>query len=649
MSAAVELIPAEALAQRVMERLAPPPRLTVSEFSDQEIIVTTGPLAGTRWQTDYAPYQRGILDAFHEPGVQMVVVKGSSQWGKTACAICVVAYHIKHDPCTILVVEPTVDPMARDFAQNRLEPVIAASRSLADVVSRKRSRDASNTTLSKTFAGGAIAIGGANSAASLASRAVRLLVLDEVDRYPAELPGEGNTIAIAMKRTTSYGHRRRILMLSSPTLKGAPIDAWHDQGDQRCFEVPCPACGMSFAYTWHQVRWRDEDPSTARIHCPACDHGLDDVERVTVLGQGRWVATHPARMDSTIVSFHMWEAYSPLSSLREIVAGFLRARADQKRGDASTMHTWINTTLGEAIEPDGGEGVESDALLVRREVYPAPVPAGAVCLTAGIDVQDDRLELLLVGWGVEEELWLVDRRVFDGNTDVRAGGPGEHAIEGPWRELDAYLVRQWRHASGTLLPIQAACIDSAGHRTTRVYDYAWRQATRRVWAIIGRDSERPIVSPPSKRKWGRHGKTVKLFTVGVDAAKALLVSRLKLLEPGPGYVHVPHADWADEELAAQLASEKLVTTWHKGVPKTVWKKTRARNEMLDCAIYAHAALRLLRPDLEGLARELTPSAPTPDEPARPPAPSEPVEVTPAQKPRWIPSRPGSWLRGGRSR
>lgn len=630
MPALMDTEPAFALLTRVLARFAPPPLLTVSQFSDQEIVVTSGPLAGTHWQTDYAPYQRGILDAFHEPNVQTVVVMGSSQWGKTACAVCVTAYHIAHDPCPILVVEPTVEPMARDFARNRLEPVIAASRALLDVVSRKRSRDASNTILTKTFRGGSIAIGGANSAASLASRSVRLLVLDEVDRYPPELPGEGATLSIALKRTTAYGRRARRLMLSSPTVKDGPIDAWFHLGDQRYFEVPCPACGVFWAYAWKDVRWTDDNPRTARLHCPSCDHGLDDVERVAILGRGQWRASHPDRADRSIVSFHLWEAYSPLSSLSEIVAGFQRARIDQKRGDKSTMHTWQNTTLGEPIEPDLGDGVESSSLLLRREVYPAPVPAGGVLITAGIDVQDDRLEGLVVAWGPGEEAWLVDRLLLPGDTSQAE----------TWEQLDVYLEHHYRHEVGAPMPVWSLCVDSAGHRTTMVYDYAARQAARRVFAIIGRDGQRPIVSSPSPRKWGRERRKVPLYTVGVDAAKSTIVSRLAVTTPGPGYVHVPHDDWCDEELAAQLTSERLVTVWHKGVPAQVWRKTRPRNEMLDCFVYALAALRLAHADLAALADRLAPRADHAAAHAKTPAPAPP-------KAPWIARRPTSWLRGRR--
>jgi phage terminase large subunit GpA-like protein len=568
----------------------------VSEFAAAEMVVTTGPLAGTRWSNDFAPYQVGIMDAFHEPRVEIVVVMGSSQWGKTAIAVNMVAYHIKHDPCTIQVVEPTVDPMAKDFGRNRLEPAIAASPALFNVVGTKRAKDSANTVLQKSFKGGSLTIGGANSAASLAARSTRLLVLDEIDRYPPELPGEGSTIAIAIKRTTSYRNRRRILMLSSPTLEGAPIHAWFQQGDQRRWYVPCPSCGTFHPFEWSNVRWIDNDPATARLHCPACDYAIDEAQRVAILKHGKWVAEHPEdRVDKSIVSYHIWEAYSPLSSLREIVTTFLRARAAQKAGDRSELHTWENTTLGEPVEPDKGDGVEPSGLLLRRESYAGvDLPDGVCCLTAGIDTQDDRLEALVYGWGIGEESWLVDRQVF----------PGDTSQPEPWDAVGRFVQTTYQHASGDMLPIHASCIDSAGHRTELVYAFAFRWAASRVFATIGRDGQRPLVSSPSPRRWGRGERQVALYTIGVDSGKALFLSRLNVTEKGPGHIHLPATDWCDEELVAQMTSERLKKKWKKGIPTQVWVKVRARNEGLDCSVLALSALRLLNPKLEHMAQLL---------------------------------------------
>jgi len=195
--------------------------------------------------------------------------------------------------------------------------------------------------------------------------------------------------------------------------------------------------------------------------------------------------------------------------------------------------------------------------------------------------------------------------------------------------LDELLDLPYSHASGQALHIQAACIDSAGHRTTLVYDYAEKKAARRVYAIIGRDGQRPIVSSPSPKRWGRHERQVPLYTLGVDAGKALFLSRLSLTEKGAGYVHLPVADWCDDELAAQLTSERLVTRWHKGLPQQVWRKLRPRNEALDMAVYGLGALRLLNPKLNVMAAALAGHA----ERARAEMPPAGTPLPPAQRPQ----------------
>lgn len=588
------------LLSRVRSTWRPPPVLTVSEFADDQLIVPTGPLEGTKWRTDTAPYQRGIVDAFHEPGVEQAVVMTSSQVGKTSLALNLTAYHIVHDPCPILVVEPTVDPMAKDFSKNRLDPLVKATPALEERVSKRRQKGGSSTTYLKTFRGGFLAIAGANSAASLAARSIRLLILDEIDRYPPELRGEGDTISVAMKRTAAYRGRRRILMESTPTVRDGPIDTWYRRGDQRKFFIPCPECGEMEPYRWENVRWENGDPDTARIVCESCDHGMDDVERIEQLAHGEWIPTAESKRQH-LVSFHLWEAYSPFSSLAEIVGGFLEARKRQKAGDPAEMHTFQNTSLGAPVEHEEGEGVDTESILLRREEYPAPVPAGACLLTAGVDTQDDRLEVLVVGWGPGEESWLIDHRELWGDTSQ----------DGPWKLLKEVLEHEYQHENGSRLPIRATGLDTAGHRTQEAYNFCGKNAAKRVYACIGRTNDRPLVSAPAKPRRGPGARKVPLYTVGVDAAKALLMSRLKIERdddeapgPKPGYIHIPHESWAHEEFVAQLTSERLKTTWRAGRPVSRWVKTRTRNEALDLYVLATWALRRLRPDLELVAERL---------------------------------------------
>lgn len=634
--------PTYALLKDVRQGWAPPPEFTVSQFADAELIVPTGPYAGTRWNSAIAPYQAGITDAFNEPGVEIVVVEGSSQWGKTSICLNLVAFFMSWDPCSILVVEYNLD-MAKDFSKNRLELLIEASPRLREVVDKKRDKHASNTVLSKTFRGGSLTMIGAGSAGSLASRAIRLLILDEVDRYESELAGEGNTIEIALKRTTTFGHRRRVLIVSSPSMKGAAIDAWFQRGDRRHYHVPCPTCGTYQKLEWGNVRWDNHDPQTARIECTSCHHGITDAERVAILSAGQWVADVPERKEKHIVSYHMWEGYSPFSSLRNIVANFLSAREAQKRGDASVMHTWQNTTLGEPVEQDTGEGVEPHTLMVRREVYPETLPPGVVTLTCGVDTQDDRLEAVVVGWGEGEEMWIVDRATFPGDT-MRAE---------PWDELTKLLDEQYRHANGDRLTIRAMAVDSGGHRTDLVYHFATKNAARYVYAIHGKGGQYPIVSSPSPRRYGQGERKVPLYTFGVDAIKSILMARLLLTEAGPGYVHLPIVPWCDEEFCEQLTSERLKTTFVRGQKVQAWKKIRPRNEGLDTTVYAIGAFYQQQPDvrrrhawLEDTARSMRqlPGKPEKAPPTLPPPPkSDPwMKAKPAG---WLNRRPPGWLKG----
>lgn len=629
----------------VLQGMAPPPDLKVSQYADASLIVASGRMAGTQWRTDAIPYQRGMLDVFHEPGIEHAVFMLSSQVGKTSVALVHVANHIENDPCPILVVQPNADPMGKDFVKNRLDPMIKASPGLRDAVSKKRIKDSSNTTTHKEFVGGSLDVAGAQSASSLAARSVRLLVLDEIDRYPAELPGEGSTIEVAMARTVTYGSMRQIIMLSSPTIEDAPIHHWFKRGDQRYQFIPCPKCACEFRYTWKQVKWKDNNPLTARIHCPHCDHGLSESERVGQLQHGRWISRydwlveHPedaplfppqpddTRPDPGVASFHIWAGYSPLIRLSLVVSDFIGARNAQKAGDNGPMHAWMNTKLGEPVPQARGEGVEPHDVLKHREHYPegCDVPGGACILTMGVDVQDDRLEALIVAWGPGEECWLLDHRQIWGNTDKLPGDASAFDTS-PWAEIDRLLDETFRHESGARMPVHTTCIDSGGHRTSTVYDYVYRKPGRRVLAIKGMDGERPIVSHPSMRRWGKHEREVPLYTLGVDGLKSLNVPRLMIDEPGPGYVHLPHATWANEEFAAQLTSERLVTKFEKGRPYQYWRPFRERNEALDMFNYALAALRHAVPDTRKLpamldmvrqsAGQAKPTAPVAAQPVR---------------------------------
>lgn len=599
---------AAVLLAQVRRTWGPPPRLTVSEWADAYRVLSGAatPTPG-RWRTDREPWQRGIMDAFHE-GADTIVVQKSGQVGVTESAILnTIGFFIAHDPAPMLLVEPS-EALAKRLSKNRLRYMLAATPVLAARVAPPRSRDSSNTTLHKAFDNGYLVLAGANSPTALASDPMRLVFFDEVDKYPPHLGEEGDPVSLGMKRTTTYWNRRHLLA-STPTLKGtSTIERWFLQSDQRRYVVPCPRCAHRDYFTWNDARhfriaYVNDDPATAHLVCPACRARIEDHERPAMIAAGAWRATAPFR---GVIGFHVWEAYASTARLARIVANYLRALALGRE----ELREWTNQTLGETWE-EPGEAIEAHTLLARREKYLAEVPAGVLYLTAGVDTQDDRLEVWVWGWGLGEESWLVDVRTL----------PGDPKQPEVWAMLDELLFeRQWQHARGHRPMIAAVAIDSAGHRTDHVYAYVAKHQHRRVYATIGRDGQRPIWTPGHRPRRGSGRRRCPLYVVGVDNAKAEIHARLRLLAPGPGYVHLPlDHPAADESTLGQLTSERLTTRYKRGRPYRVWELARsgARNEGLDCFVLALWALRELRPDMAAAVTKLATTPPPAPEPVAP--------------------------------
>ena len=500
----------------------------------------------------------------------------SAQVGKTEMLLCLLGYHMHHDPSPILLLQPTLE-MAETFSKDRLMPMVRDTPAITSKI-QTQTRNSGNTILHKAFPGGHLTMAGANSPASLASRPIRIVLCDEVDRYPVSAGDEGDPVSLATKRTATFWNRKRVLT-STPTIKGVSrIERAYEASDQRRYHVPCPHCGHYHHLQWANVIWDKNAPHTARLRCPECQQDIPESAKPRMLKQGEWRGSEPF---TGTAGFHLNELYSPWRKWSEVVDDFLAAKDNRE-----LLQTWVNTSLGETWE-DSGETADPESLLGRRETYAADVPDGVCVLTAGVDVQADRLEVYVYGYGEGEETWAIDMLPLYGD-------PNQADV---WTSLDQALSATYTHESGTRLPISAACIDSGGHHTQIVYDWVKTRLTRRIFAIKGVAGEgRPIASAPMQKRTGRERRQVPLYTVGVDSAKALIMSRLQNTAPGPGYWHIPagHSLFG-EEYAAQLTGEKLVTKFRRGFPVKEWIKTRPRNEALDCAVYALAALRILNP------------------------------------------------------
>lgn len=532
-----------------------------------------------RWITARAEYQRGIMDAVSDPDVETVVVMKSAQVGWTEIINNVVGFHIHQDAAPILVVQPTVE-MAEAWSKDRLAPMLRDSPALRERVADPRSRDTGNTLLHKTFPGGHLTMAGANSAAGLASRPIRLVLFDEVDRYPASAGSEGDPITLGRKRTATFWNRK-ILMGSTPTVAGVSrIETAFEASDKRRFHVPCPHCDHEQVLKWANVRWPEGDPSSALYHCEGCGAGWTDAQRWRAVGRGRWVAEAPF---AGVAGFHINELCSTWRRLSDTASDFLAAK-----GKPDMLKAWINTSLGETWQ-EQGEAPEWERLHERAEEYPeAWAPAEALALTAGVDVQGARLELYLWAWGRGLTSWLVGREIFEGD-------PTQPAV---WDALRARLDEPVKREGAPPLRVMRVGVDT-GFNTAAVYAQLRRMRDPRLMPLKGVEragATSPVTGPTSVdvNEGGRKTRGgLKIWTVAVSTFKSELYRRLWLKREGddypPGWVHLPR--WAGVEPVKQLVAEQLVSVRDKrGFTRTEWQKLRERNEALDCAVYARAAL-----------------------------------------------------------
>lgn len=568
------------LVRRAVKVLAPPPDLTVSEWADRHRVLSRESSAEPgRWKTERTPYLKEIMDAVTDPKTEKIVVMSSSQVGKTELLLNVIGYFIDQDPSPILLLQPTLE-MAEAFSKDRLAPMLRDTPALKGKVKDPRSRNSGNTLLHKQFPGGHITMAGANSPASLASRPIRILLADEVDRYPISAGTEGDPLTLAERRTSNFWNRKKIFV-STPGVKGlSRIEAAYELSTQEEWCLACPTCGEYQPLKWAQLHFEDLTHECA--HC-----GARHTETEWKRQPGKWVA----KLENIGTrGFHLNALSSPWKTWKEIVEEFKEA----KRIGPEGLKAWVNTILGETWEEEG-DTIEEEALAEHAEHYGAEVPDGVVVLTAGVDTQDDRLEVEVVGWGPGKESWSIEYRTFYGD-------PGQSAV---WSQLDDFLQRYWSKADGTQLGISCTCIDSGGHFTDQVYQFCAKREHRRVFAIKGRGGTgHPIlIGKPTRNNKHR----AALFHIGVDTVKELFFSRLKVEDPGPGYCHFPAGSdrGHDRSYFLGLTSEKKVLRYRKGRPYIEWIKRSSsiRNEALDCRVYATAALEIINPDLKKLAEQ----------------------------------------------
>lgn len=595
-------------AMRTVKLLKPPEPLSISEWSRRNIVLP--PVVNTAepgpFNPDRFPWLRGMLDDLVNPEVSDHVWMIGTRLGKTTCAAVIASYFTAYDPSPILFKYPT-QASAEAFSKEQLEPIWSASDSIRAVVAEAKSRQSDNTILFKKFRGGFIALTGANSPTELRRRTVRVVIQDEIDADAPSAGQEGDPVALADRRAETVSNAL-FLKMSSPTIKGmSRIEALFAKSDQQRFFVPCPKCGF-FQVLWRRnLHWPDGRPEDAYIECESCKAHLNDADRIWMIGRGEWrpTASFTGRRGRHISGMYRVIGLKPTSKsyLHEFALGWM----DASRSD-ETRKVWINTFDAEPYEADS-VSVSAPEIQKRSESYEL-VPNQVMVLVAGVDVQHDRIEAEVRGFGEGEESWGIEYAVFTGDPfklDV-------------WAKLDAWLLKPWQREDGRTQRIYCCGIDS-GHATESVYDFCAQRRGRRVYALKGRAGVvgMPLVSIPRKSGVSK----VRLYIVGTDTAKSIVYARLNITERGPGCYHFPES--YDDLYFESLTSEVIREKWAHGVKTRVFENPgRKRNEALDIACYQLAALtisgvKLNRPHMVSTApepqqqrQETPPQQPKPD-------------------------------------
>jgi phage terminase large subunit GpA-like protein len=630
------------------EGIRPDPELLVSQWADQfrrlpqKSSAEPGP-----WRTSRTPYLREIMDSLSASSdVEEVVFMKGAQVGGSECILNALGYLIDHSPGPAMIVQPTVD-LAKRFSKQRIAPLIDDTPRLAGKVADALTRDSDNSMLAKEFMGGVLIITGANSAVGLRSMPARWLLLDEIDGYPTDVDEEGDPIDLAEARQRTFVRLKRI-KVSTPTISGASaIERAYEATDQRRFYIPCPHCGEMQPLTFDRLTWKKLGlkPEQAVYLCRGCDGRIENRHKTELLARGEWVPERDSA-NPKVRGYHLSALYSPVGwmSWGQIATSFVKVYKNPAK-----FRVFTNTVLGETWA-DRGEAPEWKRVYERREPYEMrTVPRGGLILTAGADVQKDRIVFEVVAWGRGKESWSIDYGVFPGDTS--------DLDKGPWKELDALLARTFTHELGAEMPIRMLAVDS-GFNTQQVYTWARQYPLNRVIAIKGVEGGGMLIGAPTTVDINLKGRKsvsgYKMWPVCGAIAKNELYGWLRLESPADGepypagWCHFPEYG---EDFFREITAEQLIMRKNrKGFVRMEWELIPGReNHALDARVYARAAAMLAGldrlKDTDWAALERMVATPPTSTPGGGGGGGTPNDGTASRTKRqgWLPRRDG-WLK-----
>lgn len=593
------------LFKKCLKNFNPPEKLTVTQWADKYRYLSSeaSAMAG-KYRSRQTPYMVEIMDCYSDPNVEKIFVVASSQVGKTeALGLNILGYIIDNDPCGVIFAVPTIQD-AKDFAKERVMPMIRDNPTIRKKFGSIKSRDASNTIREKTFPGGVLNIVGVNVPSQLASKPRRVVIGDEIDRWSSSSGNEGDPWGLLEARTMTF-YNRKMIAVSTPTVKGhSRIEDHFLTGTQEYWCYQCPNCGE-----YHRLRFQDmkfehhetKEKGKTTIHvdwvkwkCPDCGEMFTEKEVKSF--PTKWIATNPAALKNHIRSFWIngFSSPFPVATWEYLIWRFLEAGKDPEK-----LQTVFNTLFGELWE-DRRDLTTEDELMNRRENYEAELPDGVLMLTCAVDTQDDRLEYEVKGWGKFKESWGIKKGYIMGRADSNY----------VWERLDDIISHAYSFKDGKTMSITVTLVDSGGHYTQAVYANCYKRSSRYVFPIKGVDRKdlalaRPLISPPNKQAFGSSNEyRVWLYSIGVNSGKRAVQDFLKVKEHGSMFCHFPldKDRGYDAKYFNGLLSEVEIRTGNK----VEWQiiPGHKRNEPFDLFVYNYAALMLVDPDFDAIEARL---------------------------------------------
>jgi phage terminase large subunit GpA-like protein len=570
---------------RALASLIPPPRLTLSDWIERHIRLPEG-ISALPGPIQLWPYQREIADVISNPEIERVTLVKGVRLGFTTLLTSALASFVANEPCPVLVLLPT-ESDARDYIVSDVEPIFQASRVVRGTLSADVEEGERNTLLHRRFPGGSLKIVAARAPRNLRRHTARVLFIDEADAM--EIGAEGNPIMLAERRTLSFADRK--IVLGSTPLHDDTSHALraYAASDQRVFELPCPECGGFTEILWGNVEWQPDRPDTAQFRCPHCQAFIAEKHKAAMVAQGRWRATKPDIKGHAGFRLNALVSLLANASWGKLAAEFLKAKED-----SDDLQVFTNTILAQGWR-EAAEEVDDAALQSRAEDFSLNyIPEEVLCITCGVDVQDDRLECTIAGWTRANDCLVLAHEVI-------WGSPSD---ETTWREMDELLRTRWKHPLGGQIRIEATAIDSGdGDHVDFVYGYCFPRLSSRVMAIKGVFGSRPALEA-SKSAIGGGRTAGRLFLVGVDTLKGQLLTRLARGNT------IRFSNTLQPSYYEQLSSERRVVRYKRGMPvRRFERKAGARAEALDALVYATAARQAVNLHVDARERELANTEP----------------------------------------